>query len=88
MDYLGPYNPPMNPSPAFYNRIKVTHMTEHMIPIDAYGMYTIIHVKPHPFQRLRLPVTIKWGGAYAITVLCILIINIFILTSKCVALRS
>ena len=57
-----------------YNCIKVTDMTEHMIPVDAYGFYTIVHGKPRPIQRLRWTVTVGRGGAYSITgtVLCIL----------------
>ena len=47
-------------------RIKVTDMTERMIPVDAYGFYTIVHGKPRPFQRLRRPVTVERGGAYMI----------------------
>ena len=41
-----------------------------MSQIDAYGFYTIVYGKPRPFQRLRWPVTVERGGAYAITGLC------------------
>ena len=67
MDYQGTHS-------ASSNRIKVTDITEHMTPVDAYGFYTIVHGKPRPFQRLRWPETVERGGAYAITdmVMCIL----------------
>ena len=43
-----------------------------MISVDTYVFYTIVQNKPHPFQRLRWPVTVERDGAYANRVLCIL----------------
>ena len=56
MDYLDTH--------TTYNRMKLTDMTEHMIPVDAYGFCMMVHGKPRPFQRLWWPVTVEMGGAY------------------------
>ena len=54
-------------TPTTYKVIKITDITEHMIAVYAYGFYLIVHGKPRPFQRLRRPVIVEKGGAYAIT---------------------
>ena len=51
-------------TPTTYNRIKVTDMTARMIPVETYGLCTIVHNKPRPFHRLRWTITVERGGAY------------------------